>query len=124
MLCPDLLALRVNHSHSAHRYDIALPGASQLLFYSSNKNRGAGYGHLIRATSTSAEMETGYITTRQQFSCPDSKYKPRCKHVTLNHNKHDEQVETEVSTSTEVPHSFTTDLNLKTTNSTRSVTLK
>lgn len=42
MLCPDLLALRVNHSHSAHRHDIALPGASQLLFYSSNKNRGSG----------------------------------------------------------------------------------
>lgn len=48
MLCPDLLALRVNHSHSAHRYDIALPGASQLLFYSSNKNRVGRIGSLDR----------------------------------------------------------------------------
>lgn len=59
-------------------------------FIAAIKTGGEEHGHLIRATSTSAEMETGYVTTRKQFSCPDSKYKLGCKHVTLNHNKHDE----------------------------------
>lgn len=35
-------------------------------FIAAIKKQGAEYGHLMRSTSASVEMETGYITTKKK----------------------------------------------------------